>query len=338
VRIGKAIIARMDLWQRRNRILGLTYGIVKKFNDDQMNQYVVALGWYGFVSIYPLLLVAVTVLGFIGVSSLGHGLVATLHQFPVVGSQFNPELPSKNLHGSVFGLVAGLVGLTYGAQGVTQSAQQAMGQVWNVPQVDLPGFVSRLLRSLAGLGIIGGTSVINAVAATFVTGAGTNYALRVALVVSMLIANLGLFLASFRVLTPGKVGFKDLFYGAAIGAVGFILLITVGSGLIAHEVRNSSATYGQFGVVIGLVGFLFLLAKICLYGAEFNPVLARHLWPRSLVSSDPSDADKRVLADIALEAQRRQDEVIDVRFNGLPSAELLDFPQSTQPIPEGDEP
>ncbi len=130
----KRMLVRIDGWQRRNRVAGIGYGVVKKFNDDRMNQYVVALGWYGFVSIYPLLLVAVTVLGFIGVSSLGQGLVETLHHFPVVGEQFNPALPSHNLHGSVFGLIAGLVGLVYGAQGVTQSAQQAMGQVWNVPQ------------------------------------------------------------------------------------------------------------------------------------------------------------------------------------------------------------
>ena len=82
-----------------------------------MNQLVVGLGWYGFVAIYPLLLVVITVFGFIGAASLGHGLVSTLHQFPVVGSQFNPSHGSDSLHGSVFGLVIGLLGLIYGAAG-----------------------------------------------------------------------------------------------------------------------------------------------------------------------------------------------------------------------------
>ena len=307
-------LSRVDEWQRRSRVAGPMYGVVKKFGDDRMNQYVVALGWYGFVSIYPLLLVAVTVLGFIGVSSLGQGLVETLHHFPVVGAQFNPSLPSKNLHGSVVGLIVGLVGLTYGAQGVTHTAQQAMGQAWNVAQVDLSGFVPRLLRSIAGLAIIGGSFVINAIAATFVTGADTNLALRVVLLLAMSGVNVSLFLAAFRVLTPGKVTVAGLLPGVCIGALGFTLLITVGSGLIAHQVRNSSATYGQFGVVIGLVGFLLLLAKISLYGAELNPVLARHLWPRSLVSSNPTDADNRVLAAIAHENRRRKDQVIGVGF------------------------
>jgi len=324
------LLARVDQWQRGNRVAAPAYGVVKKFGDDRMNQYVVALGWYGFVSIYPLLLVAVTVLGFIGVSSLGQGLVNTLHHFPVVGAQFNPALPSKNLHGSVFGLIVGLVGLTYGAQGVTQTAQQAMGQVWNVAQVDLPGFVPRLLRSIAGLGIIGGSFVINAIAATFVTGAGTNIALRVLLLLAMLVVNVSLFFATFRVLTPSKVTVARLLPGVCIGALGFTFLITVGSGLIAHQVRNSSATYGQFGVVIGLVGFLLLLAKISLYGAELNPVLARHLWPRSLVSSNSTDADNRVLADIVHENRRRKDEVIGVGFG--PDAPIEAAKDATDPV------
>ncbi len=157
--------------------------------------------------------------------------------------------------------------------------------------------------------------MINAFAATYVTAAATNLALRIVLLIAMLVVNVGLFLASFRVLTPGKVTARAILPGVCIGALGFTLLITVGSGLIAHEVRNSSATYGQFGVVIGLVGFLFLLAKISLYGAELNPVLARHLWPRALFGANPSDADKKVLADIAREDRRRSDEVIGVSFD-----------------------
>ena len=72
-----------------------------------------------------------------------------------------------------------------------------------------------------------------------------------------------------------------------MGSIGFSLLITVGASLVQHQIRHSSATYGQFGIVIGLVGFLFLLAKISLYGAELNPVLARRLWPRAMVSRQP---------------------------------------------------
>jgi uncharacterized BrkB/YihY/UPF0761 family membrane protein len=290
------------------------YGVIKKFGDDGANQYVVALAWYGFVAIYPLLLVVVTVFGFIGAASLGHHLVSTLHQFPVVGSQFNPAHGSSTLHGSVPGLVVGLIGLIYGAQGVTQTVQQAMAQVWNVPQLGIPGFLPRLARSLVGLATIGGAFVVNAAVATFATNPGVSYAVRLPAFVGMLLLNVALYFAAFRVLTPGQIGTRQLLPGAMASSVGFTLLITIGSGLIQHQLRNSSATYGQFGIVIGLVGFLFLLAKISLYGAELNPVLARNLWPRGIRSDDPTQADNQVLYDITHQNLRRSDQRIGVGF------------------------
>lgn len=83
----------------------------------------VALGWYGFVAIYPLLLVVITIFGFIGAASLGHQIISTLHEFPVVGSQFNPKRSTQSLQGSGIGLAIGLIGLIYSAQGVTQTVQ-----------------------------------------------------------------------------------------------------------------------------------------------------------------------------------------------------------------------
>jgi uncharacterized BrkB/YihY/UPF0761 family membrane protein len=310
----KRLQASIDHWQRTSRVAGPAYAVVKKFGDDRTNQYVVALGWYGFVAIYPLLLVVVTVFGFIGAASLGHRLVSTLHQFPVVGSQFNPAHGSASLHGSVIGLVVGLVGMVYGAQGVTQTVQQAMAQVWNIPETDMPNFLPRLARSLVGLATIGGAFVVNSVVATYVTSSGVSYLVRVPALVGMVVVNVVLYLAAFRALTPSLIRTRSLVPGAIVASLGFTLLITLGSGLIQHQLRNSSATYGQFGIVIGLVGFLFLLAKISLYGAELNPVLSRHLWPRGMVSADPTTADDQVLRDITHQTQRRPDERIGVGF------------------------
>jgi uncharacterized BrkB/YihY/UPF0761 family membrane protein len=254
-----------------------------------------------------LLLVVITIFGFIGAASLGHQIISTLHEFPVVGSQFNPKRSTQSLQGSGIGLAIGLIGLIYSAQGVTQTVQQAMAGVWNVPQVDRPGFAPRLARSLIALAIIGVAFVLNAAAGTLVTNAGVNLAIRSATFVGMLLLNAMLYLAVFRVTTPGRVAAPDLFPGAALASVGFTLLITIGSGLVQHQLRHSSATYGQFGLVIGLVGFLFLLAKISLYGAELNPVVSRHLWPRGVLSGNPTDADSRVLSDIVHQYRSRED-------------------------------
>jgi uncharacterized BrkB/YihY/UPF0761 family membrane protein len=315
VRILRVLLAKLDGWQRRTPPAAVAYGVLKKFGNDNLNQYVVGLGWYGFLAIYPLLLVVVTIFGFIGVSSLGTGIVSTLHQFPVVGNQFNPEHGSRELHGSVAGLIIGLVGLIYGAQGVMQTAQGAMAQAWNIPQLERPGFMARLGRSLLALAIIGSSFFLNAAVATFATASGESALVRVGTLIGMLVLNIACFLAAFRCLTPQPTTTRSLLPGAGLAAVGFTVLITVGSGLVDHQLRHSSSTYGQFGAVIGLVGFLLLLAKISLYGAELNPVLERHLWPRALVSSDPTEADNRVLSDLVHQAQRREDQVIVVGFD-----------------------
>jgi uncharacterized BrkB/YihY/UPF0761 family membrane protein len=336
LQLFQRLLASVDHWQRTNRVAGPGYAVVKKFGDDRANQFVVGLGWYGFVAIYPLLLVVVTVLGFIGAASLGHHLVSTLHQFPVVGSQFNPAHGSSSLHGSVIGLVVGLVGMVYGAQGVTQTVQQAMAQVWNIPQLDAPKFLPRLARSLAGLVIIGGAFVVNSVVATYVTSSGVSYLVRIPALIGMVVLNAALYLAAFRALTPSMVRTRSLVPGAAVASLGFTLLITLGSGLIQHQLRGSSATYGQFGIVIGLVGFLFLLAKISLYGAELNPVLSRHLWPRSLVSNHPTTADDEVLRAITHQTLRRSDERIGVGFGEGASDEAVADVQGQDTDPPAD--
>jgi uncharacterized BrkB/YihY/UPF0761 family membrane protein len=293
------------------------FGVQKKFGNDRLNLYVVGLGWYGFLSIYPLLLVIITVLGFIGVASLGTSLVSTLHQFPVVGSQFNPE-HSSLLHGSLVGLVVGLITLTYGAQGVTQTAQAAMAAAWNIPQVTLPGLLARLGRSLWALSVIGTTFVANAALAAFVTGTGHATPIRTVALLGMLVVNLFGYVGSFRSLTPKGIATPLLVPGALVGALGFTALITAGSGLIQHQLRHSSSTYGQFGAVIGLVGFLLLLAKISLYGAELNVVMARRLWPRALVSENPTAADDEALRSATHQTQGRNDQVISVAFDARP--------------------
>lgn len=310
----RKVMGPVDRWQRRVTWAGVPYAVVKKFGDDNANLIVVALAWYGFTAIFPLLLVMMTVLGFIGAQSIGTGIIHTLHEFPVIGTSFNPSSPNA-LHGSALGLVIGLIGLVYGAQGVTQTAQEAMATVWHVPQNQRTGFLPRLGRSLAGLVTIGGAFVVNAFLTSYVTAGTTSYAIRIPVLAGLLIINVALYFATFTLLTAKVIGPRGLLPGAIVGAIAFTALITVGTGLMTHQLKNASATYGAFGSVIGIVTLLLLLAKLSMYAAELNPVLARRLYPRALpLGGEPTDADEQVLASIAHADQRRDDQVIGVGF------------------------
>ncbi|HEX4218328.1 MAG TPA: YhjD/YihY/BrkB family envelope integrity protein [Acidimicrobiales bacterium] len=294
------LIDGVDQWQQHNRVAATAYAVIKKFGDDQANNLVVGLGWYGFTSIYPLLLVVVTIFGFIGAASLGNGIVSTLQHFPIIGSAFHPATPSNRLHGNVIGLIIGLVLLVYGAQGVTQTAQQAMATVWDIPKQQLPGFLPRLGRSVGALVIIGGCFLVNAALGVLATGGGRSYAIRVPVIAAMALINVVCYAAAFRVLTPKPVTTRSLVPGAVAAAIGFTALITVGSGLVNHQIRNSSETYGQFAVVIGILAFLLILAKLSIYAAELNVVLDRHLWPRALRSDDATGSPERIDRDLEL--------------------------------------
>jgi uncharacterized BrkB/YihY/UPF0761 family membrane protein len=307
-------IGAADRWQRRSRWAGVPYAVMKKFGDDNANLVVVALAWYGFTAIFPLLLVMMTVFGFIGARSIGTGILGTLHEFPVIGTSFNPSNPSA-LHGSALGLTVGLIGLVYGAQGVTQTAQQAMATVWHIPQTQRTGFLPRLGRSLAGLVTIGGAFIVNAFITSYATAGTTSYVIRIPVLAGLLVINAALYFLTFTLLTAKAIGPRGLLPGAILGAVAFTALITVGTGLLTHQLKNASATYGAFGTVIGIVTLLLLLAKLSMYAAELNPVLARRLYPRALpLGGEPTDADQQVLASIAHAEQRRDDQVIGVGF------------------------
>jgi len=307
-----AIIRVGDRIQQRVTPLAVVWAVIQKFNDDQVGLLAVALGWYGFTAIYPLLLIVVTVLGFIGKEALGASIIETLHKFPVIGEQFTPGPGGKNLHGSAGALVVGVLALLYGAQGVTQTAQAAMNQVWNIPRWERPGFLPRLLRSIAGLVIISVAFIINAALAAVATSGGRVFGVRVGLIVFLIVLNSALYLASFRVLTGKQAPHQSLWPGAIAGGVGFTLLITVGTTLIQHQLKNTTATYGALASIIGTVAFLLILARLALYSAELNPVLYYRLYPRALPGMEPTAADRTVLEKLVLGEQRREDQVIDV--------------------------
>src|SRR6476620_10183789 len=87
----------IDAYQRRHRWLGFPIAAVYKFGDDQ-GQYLAALiTYYGFLSLFPLLLLLVTILGFAldGDPHLRAELIdSALAQFPVIGSQLRGNVHS----------------------------------------------------------------------------------------------------------------------------------------------------------------------------------------------------------------------------------------------------
>lgn len=131
-------------------------------------------------------------------------------------------------------------------------------------------------------------------------------------------ANIGVYLVGFRVLTPKGIPARKLVPGAVAGGAGWTVLQAVGSYLVHHFLHTESV-YGVFATVLGLLAWIYLAVQISVYAAEINVVLARRLWPRSIVQPPLTEADRAVLAVQALQNQRRDDQHVEVSFDDRPA-------------------
>ena len=314
MRLLRGVWLRIDARQRRNAPIGFLIGVLKKFGDDRGGALAAELTYYGVLSVFPLLLILTTILGFIGNESVSKSVVGSaLAQFPVFGRQIGNNA-AHPLRGSGLGLIAGLLTLLYGALGAAQAAQYAMAQIWNVPEVDRPGYFPRLVRGLllfVALGIgMGGTAVLGGL----VTVSGQSIPARVGGFLAVLVLNAALYLIAFRIVTPKSTGVRQLVPGAVVGGIGYSLLLSVGTALVQHQLRHAEAIYGEFGFILGLLAWLFLVARVSLYAAEVNVVLARRLWPRGL-GPPLTRADRHVLAALGHQEERIDSERIGVAFD-----------------------
>lgn len=304
----------IDRVQQRVRVVAFGVGIAKKYGDDRGASLSALLTYYGFLSLFPLLLILTTVLGFFGNDAVSNSVVGTtLAQFPVFGDQIGKNA-AHPISGSGLALVVGMLVLLYGSLGVAQAAQHAMAEVWNVRGVDRPGFFPRLARAMAFLAVLGLGVAATAALSSVATLAGPAPAIRVLAGAAGITLDVLLVFVVFRLLTPAQVPTRSLAPGAVVGGVGYAALLGLGTALVQHQLRHAQAVYGQFGLVLGMLAWLFLVSQLVVYSAELNVVLARGLWPRSLVQPPLTAADERVLEGIARQAERRPEETVGVSF------------------------
>ncbi|HTB70269.1 MAG TPA: YihY/virulence factor BrkB family protein [Solirubrobacteraceae bacterium] len=303
----------IDRRQQQTRGVRFVAAVYKKFGDDQAGQLAALIAYYGFVSLFPLLLVLVTILGFVLQGNLDEQkkiLDGALGQFPIVSDQ----LKLHSLTGSSIGLAIGAVGSLLAGMGITGATQNAFNRIWAVPFKDRPNFVFAHLRGLGMLAILGTLSVVSTTVAGFV---GTSSHGAPAVVAGVLVAfalNIALFMTAFKLLTAVDVNWRELLPGVIFAAVSWQLLQHLGGYYIDHELKHTGPLYGIFALVLGLLAWLYLGAQLTIFAAEINVVRARRLWPRSFFSEPLLDADKRALTSSAEVEERVEQENVEVSF------------------------
>jgi YihY family inner membrane protein len=309
------LVRRVDGWQQRHKTTAFSYAVVKKYGDDNAGQLVTGLAHTAFVSLFPLLLVLATILGLVASfdPSLHHEIVtAVSKQFPVIGDKLTGHLPELR-RSSVIGLIIGLAVTVWGTTGLAQNGMYTMAQVWNVPGPDRPGYLQRLARTgLFFLVLAVGVLATTALSSLSTFGHHSGW-LVVAAEILALAVNMAMYLLGFRVLTPQGVHTRQLVPGAMLAGVLWTLLQATGTIVVGHYLKSTSI-YGIFGIVLALLAWIYLIVQVTVFSAEVNVVLARRLWPRSIVQPPLTAADREVLALQPLQNQRREDQHITVTF------------------------
>ena len=327
MRWGETIVGltqRLDDLQQRRPVFGFPLAVIYKYIDDQGSYLAALIAYYAFVSLFPLLLLLSTILGWVLVGHPAwrdHVMHSALSEFPVIGSQLGEP---KQLSGGTAGVVIGVLGALYGGLGVGQGLQNAMNTVWAVPRHSRPDpFVARG-RSLLLLATVGGALLGTTVLSAISGGAGAFGAgVRAVVLAASIGVNAAAFVLAFRVSTDRELSVRQVAPGAVLAALGWQLLQSFGAAYVSHVVKSASATNGVFALVLGMLAFLYVTATVVVLCAEINVVRVDRLHPRALLSPftdnvDLTDADRDAYTSQATAQRSKGFENVDVTFDAPP--------------------
>jgi len=279
-------LAAADGWQRRRAVTAVPVAVWKKFQDDQAGYLAALISYYGFLAVFPLLLIFVTILDITLKNNPGLRddlLNSALAQYPVIGAEIGTRLGTVDGTGLPLGI--GVVVLLFGTRGLAGAMQNAMCHAWGIPRDRRLGFPWGWLYGWGLVLVVGIGLVVTSFLSGLAGGAGhwlTGFGAQVGAVAISLVLNIGVFWLAFRVATLRKIPWHDLRIGAALAALVWQVLQVAGGYVITHQLHRAWSLYGTFGGVLGLIGWLYVQAEVTLYCAEVDVVLSRRKWPRSL--------------------------------------------------------
>ncbi len=263
------MLDKLDRWAESRNLHVVRTGIrvQKRYGELNGNYMASAVTLSSFLSIFPLLLFAVAVLGYFAAGSpdLATSVVERLGLTgdaakAVVDTIHTAERSRRAAS------ILGIVGLLWSGLGLVAALQYAINTSW---QVTGQGWKDKL----KGLGWLAGATLL--FLASFAVGAALNFLpawLSPLSIVVGLALNLGLWLWTMKQLSNHDVGWQALLPGAVVGALGFEALKLVGSIYVPRLVASSSALYGSLGIVFAILAWLLFFGRLIVYSTVVNVV------------------------------------------------------------------
>ena len=267
---------RVMAWRGRSDIVDVVVDMLDGWRKHQSGRNASLLAFFFFLSIFPLLLVATTILGFVLQDNpdLQQRIVnGSLDNIPVLGQQLADD-PSS-LDGSIWVLVVGLVTALWSATKAFVGLQVAQDDIWEVDIDEREPMHVQRGRAILGMVIIGVAQVGTLVLTAIVNAAGLPGMSRILLLIAGLVVNVVVIAFMYRFLTAASPTWTDVWPGALSAGIAFSLLQYFGAGIVKRITDNAGDTYGQFALVLGLVTWLGFLAISALMSAELNAAIVR---------------------------------------------------------------
>jgi uncharacterized BrkB/YihY/UPF0761 family membrane protein len=298
------VIAWADGVQRRHGVFGFPYAVIKKYGDDDGGREAALITYYGFLSLFPLLLLGVAILSRVLAANpdLRQQLITAIVP-PAL--QSTVEHSAATLPTSTVPFIAGLIGLLFSGTGVVFSAYQTLNNVAAVPRRLRAGFFSRYIRVFVMLAtLLLGALMVGTLTVAVTLLPDLPGVERAAAVLGSAVVVFAVLLLGARLLLARPAPFGALWPGAAVGAVAVTLVLSLGPPLLARLVSRAGPIYGSFATVAGMFALLYLVSQALVYSAELAAVRYAGLWPRALDLNRPTAADARALALLASEQER----------------------------------
>ncbi len=287
-------IKNLDVFQQKHPVIGFPYAVIKKVGEDDAGYQAALITYYGFLSLFPLLLVATSL---VGILSLGNASVEAkvMHSvgtyFPVVGDQLSRNIQASSKSG--LALVVGLVLAFYGARGGADAFRNALNHLWHVPKKRRTDFPKSLIKSL-GMTLFGGLGLmIAAVLSASASGLGRSVVFKIlSTIVSFVILVPTFYFLYWISLPRNYVPKVHLIRGAVASGIGIVITQALGSYLVTSQLKTLSPLYGTFAIVLGLLFWIYLQSLIVMYAVAFSIVVKQNAWPRSLSGKVLTAADR----------------------------------------------
>jgi membrane protein len=261
---------------RQNRLGHIIVESAHGYQTHRSSNAAALIAYYGFLTLFPALLLATTVLGFVldNNPALRADIVDTaIAQIPIIGREV--LLETGGLSGNTLAIVLGALGALWGATRAFVALQDALDNIWEVPLNARHNLVIRRLHGIVGLLTIAAGQIATVILTSIASYAEIGLVSQILIAASAVVVNTAMIGTMFRYLTATQATWQMVRVGTVAAGVGFTLLQLAGTTIVARLLAGAQGVYGTFASVLAVTAWISLHAAIALFSAEINAVLSR---------------------------------------------------------------